>query len=154
MWNWEGPLPHQVHQKSAECNKCFFRALDQMYWTRKTTHSTLLTVNVKAIISDVANTSRENFLRYPTRDANNKIFSSITTVIRGYKYIDPNTQHCDCLPLRVFKILLRKEDYLKRVIGNLASGAMFFGMRSYEYVTTTSSEDNNKKTQFEEHQIM
>ena len=85
-------------------------------------------------------------MRYPTRDANNKIFSSITTVIRGYKYIDPNTQHCDCLPLRVFKILLRKEDYLKRVIGNLASGAMFFGIRSYEYITTTSTEDNNPNT--------
>ena len=32
------------------------------------------------------------------------------------------------------------------MIGQLASGAMFFGMISYEYVTTTSSEDNNQNT--------
>ena len=28
----------------------------------------------------------------------------------------------------------------------MASGKMFFGMRSCKYVTTTSSEDNNPKT--------
>ena len=59
----------------------------------KTTKSTLLTETVKSVIVDVGNTFRENFRRDPTQDANNKMFSSIPDVIRGYKYRYPNTQH-------------------------------------------------------------
>ena len=92
------------------------------------------------------NTFRDNFRRYPTRDANNKRFSSIPTVIRVYKYRDPNFQHCACLPLRVFKILLRKEDDLTKAIGQLASGSMFLGMRPSKYVTTASSEEIKPNT--------
>ena len=44
------------------------------------------------------------------------------------------------------KLLLRKEDDLAKATGQLTSGAMFFGMRSYKYVTTTSSEYNNPNT--------
>ena len=67
----------------------------------KTTKSTLLIGTLKSTIVDVAKTSRENFRRDPTQDANSKIFSSIATVILEYKDRYPNTRNYTCLPLRV-----------------------------------------------------
>ena len=49
----------------------------------KTTKSTLLVGTFKAAIGYVAKTFRENFRKDPIRDAKNKRFSSIPTVIRG-----------------------------------------------------------------------
>ena len=80
----------------------------------KTTKSTLLSGTVKSTISDVAKTCRENFSRDPTRDANNKIFGSIPTVICGYKYRDLNTRHFYCLPLSVYILLLRIMEFPKK----------------------------------------
>ena len=74
----------------------------------KTTKSTLLTGTVKSTTGDVAKTLRENLRRDSTCDANQNRLSSITTVIRGYKHIDPNSRHFSCLPLIVFKLLLRR----------------------------------------------
>ena len=48
--------------------------------------------------------------------------------------------------MSLLKLVLIKEDDLTKAIGKLASGAMFFGMISHEYVITTLLDYNNPNT--------
>ena len=54
--------------------------------------------------------------------------------IKGYVNTDPATKHQKCLPIGVFqKLIQNKATTLTTAIGQLAVGALFFGMRSCEY---------------------
>lgn len=55
-------------------------------------------------------------------------------MLRGYKLDDPETKHQKCLPIIVFKTMwANNKTVMSLVIGQLACGALFFGMRSCEY---------------------
>ena len=54
--------------------------------------------------------------------------------MKGYVNTDPATKHQKCLPIGFFKKLIQnKASTLTTAIGQLAVGALFFGMRSCEY---------------------
>jgi len=66
--------------------------------------------------------------------------------MNAYKKEDPNTKNQCALPLNVFKIL-----YLNRItdknkhIGLLATGALFYGMRSCEYLGVRNAQQKQTK---------
>lgn len=59
---------------------------------------------------------------------------AINRQIKGYINEDPAVQHQKCLPIGVFrKLWSNRASQLTTAIGQLAVGALFFGMRSCEY---------------------
>ena len=63
--------------------------------------------------------------------------------IAGYVDADPSVKQEEALPLSVFRTLLANDfSPTDAAMGELATGAFFFGMRSCEYLTVTG----NRKT--------
>ena len=63
-------------------------------------------------------------------------------MLRGYEDSDPMTNKQPCLPLQILHHLLKNAVSVKEnTIANLASGAVFFAMRSCEYLHTNKDPD-------------
>ena len=100
----------------------------------KTNKPLLLGGTVDQIINNVCSVFRTNLRRSPIVDENGKRALVISRQIKGYVAEDPAKTHQKCLPIKVFCKLYRSRDTaLAAAIGQLTTGALFFGMRSCEY---------------------
>ena len=55
-------------------------------------------------------------------------------MLKGFKTEDPQVKHQKCLPIQVFKSMWNNNrTTMSQAIGQLVTGAVFFGMRSCEY---------------------
>ena len=91
---------------------------------------------VKSAVTDVRTTFRENFRSDPGLDTDGKISVFLSRQLAGYVDADPSKKQEKALPLSVFRTLLKNNfTPLDIALGQLATGAFFFGMRSCEYLT-------------------
>ena len=89
---------------------------------------------VSAALNHVCATFRSNFRRDPTLDLSGNRALQIQRQIRGYKKVDGSINHQKCLPLQVFNTIYQnKSSQRDSTLGELITGALFFGMRSCEY---------------------
>ena len=111
------------------------------YWKR--IHWWILTRTTNQIIvricsqseNDFFTTFRSNFRHEPSLDENNYRAIQLQQQLRHYYDQDPSTSQQKCLPLCIFQQLWRNAFTSRdRAIGELATGALFFGMRSCEYL--------------------
>ena len=109
----------------------------------KTNKARLYGTTVQAAVSNVCSAFRANARWNPISEPGGEPSILIKRQIRGYIKDDPVQKHQKCLPMGVFKKLYSNDATpLSTVIGELAAGALFFGMRSYEY----SSVPGDRKT--------
>lgn len=73
-------------------------------------------------------------------ESGNLLSLSLKIQIQGYVNADPGQRQQKRLPLGVFKTLFRNTSIsISSAIGELATGALFFGMRSCEYITVNGT---------------
>ena len=89
---------------------------------------------ISSILNNVCATFRSNLWRDPSLDQSGNRALTIQRQTKGYKKEDGAVNHQKCLPLQVFKSIYNNrfspED---EAMGQLITGALFFGMRSCEY---------------------
>ena len=96
----------------------------------------------------MAKTFKSNGHPDPSLDINGSCNTTLDRLIRKFNNEDPACKRQPALPLEVFRILLNKPaSKLEEALGTLACGALFFGMRSCEYLhVSASAEDRKTKT--------
>lgn len=98
---------------------------------------------VEASIKHICSTFRSNLRRDPFLERRGEKSLLLQRQIKGYKYNDKAPSHQKCLPLGVFKTLYSNtESEASTAVGQLTTGALFFGMRFCEY----SSVHGSRKT--------
>ena len=101
---------------------------------------------VQSTVRHVRRIFRINGFSDPGADETGATHLKICRILNTYKKEDPNTKNQCALPLNVFKIL-----YLNRItiknkhIGLLATGALFYGMRSCEYLRVRNAHQKQTK---------
>ena len=102
--------------------------------TRK---SKLLHGIVKASVSDISASFQTHLRADPTLDASGKRYLSLKHQIQGYKSVYTPTKHQKSIPANwVFRIYKEQYSHLITAIGQLITGAFFWGKRPCEYSTT------------------
>ena len=85
----------------------------------------------------MATTFKEQFLGDPTLDEQEKKLMVLQRQLRGYDDSDPIQKRQSCIPLKIFKNLLKDaRTNEETAIAQLTTGALFFAMRSCEYSHT------------------
>ena len=93
---------------------------------------------VCSTVHHVCSTFRSNFRCDPTVDQSGKRSIHLQRQLGGYKKADEAVKHQKCLPLQIFKVIWANTfTELDKALGELITGALFFGMRSCEYSTVT-----------------
>merc|ERR1711974_421962 len=88
-----------------------------------------------SILNNICATFWSNLWRDPSLDHSGNRALIIQRQTRGYKKEDGAVKHQKWLPLQVFKsIYSNKFSPEDEALGQLISGALFFGMRSCEYL--------------------
>ena len=106
----------------------------------KTNKTSLTGGTVKSTIAHVRATFRTHLRPDPALDANEKPSLFLQRQIVGYIDGDASPKQQKALPLSVFKRLHENRfTPLDEVLGQLACGAFFFGMRSCEYLTVAGT---------------
>ena len=89
---------------------------------------------ITSILNNICATFWSNLRRDPSLDHSGSRALIIQRQTRGYKKEDGAVKHQKCLPLQVFKSIYgNKFSPEDEALGQLISGALFFGMRSCEY---------------------
>ena len=110
----------------------------------KTGLSALSAQTVRVTINNVCAQFRTSLRGSPNLEADGRPSLRIKRQIDGYISHDPATKHQKCIPPSVFRKLLHNTSTpLSTAIGQLTTGALFFGMHSCEYskVTCTRKTD-------------
>ena len=108
----------------------------------KTRKHILLHGAVKSAISDVSASFRTHLQSDPALDSSGQKSLILQQQLRGYKTLDPPTKHQKGIPAKLFLHINKRTDtHLNTAIGQLITGAFFFGIRSCEYSTTPKGED-------------
>ena len=106
----------------------------------KKRNSNLRGNTIKSTVSNVRATFRKNLRADPGLDVEGKFSIFLTRKLSGYVDADSFVEQEKALPLRVFKELLGKKfTPLDEAMGQLATGAFFFGMRSCEYLIVSGT---------------
>ena len=96
---------------------------------------------VKAALNNLCSAFRANLRPNPVLEASGERSLALTRQIRSYIQADPATKHQKCLPKEVFeKLYNNRSTPIIEAMGELLSIALFFGMRSCEYVAVTGSQ--------------
>jgi hypothetical protein len=102
----------------------------------KTRKPTLSGKTVKATITHVRAAFRTNFRQDPALDKDKNMSLVLIRQLQGYVDTDPSEKQQKALPLSVFKKLMENTfTPLDEALGQLATGAFFFGMRNCEYLS-------------------
>ena len=111
-----------------------------------TTQTTLRGETVRATIAQVAKTFRTHGVADPSIDASGRRYFVIERLLKGFTDDDPAITRQPALPLVVFRSLLHNAtSELDKAVGALAGGALFFGMRSCEYLTVPGQKHRRTK---------
>lgn len=114
---------------------CAFTAAIRRNLFGKTNKDLLHGDTVKSTTRNIRQIFRINGFRDPGSDESGATNIKLTRILNGYKKLDPNTQNQCALPLNIFRLLsFNKLSRRNEHIGLLAVGALFFGMRSCEYL--------------------
>ena len=106
----------------------------------KTSLTLLSGKTVRSTIHNVCSQFRTHLRCIPNLEADGRPSLHIKRQIDGYFSNDPTPTHKKCLPPSVFrKLLSNTATPLSTAIGQLATGALFFGMRSCEYTKVVGS---------------
>ena len=106
----------------------------------KTSKTQLRGKTVKATITNVRSTFRSNLQPDPALDPDKKMSLFLVRQLAGYDDADPSQKQEKALPVSVFRKLLENKFTPKdEALGELATGAFFFGMRSCEYLNVTGT---------------
>ena len=82
----------------------------------------------------------------PGADSSGKTALKITRILNSYEKEDPNTTNQCALPVIIFKYMkLNCASKKNKHLGLLAGGALFFGMRSCEYLKTHNAANKQTK---------
>ena len=104
----------------------------------KTSKPSLRGSTVESTINHVVATFREANKGNPTLDEDGKKCLILSRMLRGYNDSDPAQSKQACLPLQIFTYLLNQKESEKQIAtAQLATGALFFAMRSCEYLRVT-----------------
>ena len=125
------------------CTMSAFAAALRRNEQGKTKRKQLSDETVKSTIYNVCSIFRTNLRTSPIIEADGSTSLMIKRQWDGYINDDPAKRTQKCLPINIFKKLWRSNNTeLSKAIGQLATGALFFGMRSCEYSEVTG----NRKT--------
>ena len=101
----------------------------------RTTKPSLRGDTIKHTIAQVAQTFRTHGLTDPSLDAVGRRHFVIDRLLQGFIKADAPVSCQPALPLAVFRALLRMaHSELDKAVSTLVCGALFFGMRSCEYL--------------------
>ena len=111
----------------------------------KTTKDKLRKDTVKTTASKVAQTFRTFGITDPTVDAEGQCHITLTRLYRRFDDEDTPTKRQPALPLKVFRGLYSSAtSKLDNTVADLACGALFFGMRSCEYLQVAAKAGERK----------
>ncbi len=125
---------------------CAFTAAIRRNNVGKTKKQILYGDTVKSTVRHVCQIFWINRFNNPGSDKTGATNIQLNRIFNGYKKSDPNTRNQCTLPLDVIKLLyfnrlLKKSKH----IGLLATGALFFGMCSFEYLRVKNQEQKQTK---------
>ena len=104
-------------------------------------YDTLAEGTVRGAVSFVASSFRENDRSNPTKDEDGELGRILSQQYRAFRNADPNPVQQKCVPVCIFRELLKNLlSETKRAIGQLAGGAFFFAKRSCEYLKVPQHE--------------
>ena len=116
-----------------------------LYGKRAKTH--LRGSTVKSTITNVRSAFRTNLKPDPALDIDNNVSLFLSRQISGYIDGDPSVKQEKALPLSVFRKLLENNfTPWDEALGQLATAAFFFGMRSCEYLNVEGTRKTTKLT--------
>jgi hypothetical protein len=112
----------------------------------KLPHEQLAAGTVRDSIQYFCTTFRENGHPNPTFDKDGKLAFILQREFRSFKNSDPEEKHQKAIPLSVIsKVNKRNSSKLERATGQLATLAIFFSMRSYEYLKVQQAKQQRTK---------
>ena len=124
---------------------CAFAAAIRRNLFGKTKKKVLLAGSVKDTLRHVRQVFRSNGLDDPGADDSDRTALRITRILSSYEKADPNTSNQSALPLIFFEHMrLNDKTRKSKHLGLLAGGALFFGIRSCEYLKPKNA--NKKQT--------
>lgn len=125
---------------------CAFAASVRRNFFGKTNKKVLHGDTVQNTIRHIRQIFRTNGFSDPGSDDSGRTNLKLTRIFNGYKKSDPNTSNQCALPLNVFRLLAFNNLSIKnKHIGLLAVGALFFGMRSCEYLRVKNQDQKQTK---------
>ena len=125
---------------------CAFLAAVRRNFFGRTKKETLLAGSVKDTLRHVHQVFRLNGFGDPGADESGRTALRISRILNSYKKEDPNTINQCTIPLLIFKYLkLNVRSTKNRHLSLLAGGALFFGMRSCEYLKTPNADKKQTK---------
>ena len=100
---------------------------------------------VKATLTNVCLTIWSSFWVNPAVDDKGAFSLTLKKQLHNYRQSDPPTKHQKALPTIVFKKIWQNKLSQKNIaLSELITGALFFGMRSCEYSTTSGKRKTKK----------
>ena len=82
---------------------------------------------------------------YPHLDDDGKLSILLLQQCRGYRNLDKKVKQQKALPLIVLRQLIKTRSYIENIaIAQLCTGALFFAMRSCEYLFTNIAEEKRR----------
>ena len=125
---------------------CAFAAAIRRNIFGKSNKTLLQGETVKNTIQHIRQIFQTNGYLDPGSDKSGATNLKLTRIFNGYKKFDPNTRNQFALPLDVIKLLyFNRLTPKNRHIGLLATGALFFGMRSCEYLQVRNQQHKQTK---------
>jgi len=102
---------------------------------------------VGAALDAVAKTFRENNIESPIHEANGTKCIQVRQLLRGFRNQDPSTKHQKAIPMSMLQhaALRQQNTQEESALSELFRGAIFFAMRSCEYLEVTGGERRTKK---------
>jgi len=125
---------------------CAFAAAIRRNHFGRTSRKILLGNSVRDTIRHVRQDFRTHGFSDPGADETGATALQLTRIFNGYKKRDPNIENQNALPLIVFKLLyFNKLTTKNRHLGLITVGALFFGMRSCEYLQVQRASEKQTK---------
>ena len=104
-------------------------------------YDTLVESTVRSTISFVSQKFREDDRPNPTKDEDGELGRLLSRLFRAFKNEDPNPKQQKALPIGVLRELAKLQvTESQKAITQLAIGAIFFAMRSCEYLSVPQAE--------------
>ena len=104
-------------------------------------YDTLVESTVRSTISFVSQKFREDDRPNPTKDEDGELGRLLSRLFRAFKNEDPNPKQQKALPIGVLRELAKLQvTESQKAITQLAIGAIFFAMRSCEYLSAPQAE--------------
>ena len=108
-------------------------------------YTSLAEGTIRSAVDHVAQAFRANNRPDPRQDDGGRLSYVLQQQYRGYKNQDTNVVQQKALPLSVLRKLHSKRSTIENIaIAQLCIGAIFFAMRSCEYLRTTADEEKRR----------